>query len=213
MEHIHTSARTELLEPRRLLSGDLPPTPPDLSGISYRGNTLEIVGTHKSDRITVTHVKDSAAAGTADGNEHGHFVVRTAHSRVSIPVRDRDVRVVLRGGAGDDTLRVFGSPELTVFSTVRGGGGNDHLESVETIGKCLGEAGDDTIVYTARLNSLRSNWQSRGGAGKDTLVFAFSSTTIEDGVTPQTFYPDFEVFRFRSEPGAQEFVLGVGKPG
>jgi uncharacterized repeat protein (TIGR01451 family) len=124
------------------------PTPPPTSKPTCRGQTANIVGNRKANRLVGTPTRDVVQAG------RGNDTVLTDGGNDLIcagPGAD----VVKAGGRSD---RVFGGPgEDKEF----GGGGNDVLKGQAGFDRLFGGRGSDL------MNGGRGNDLCRGGAGAD----------------------------------------------
>ena len=144
----------ETLEARRFLTAML-----DADGI------LRVTGTAGSDHIRVTHEHDH------DHFAHHQIVVRENHSVQTFDA-DQVVRVVVDGGAGNDSILAAHLPETAILiggagnDALFGGDGNDSLAGGDGSDILYGGAGNDT------LNGGRGRDRLFGGSGDDTLVAA-----------------------------------------
>lgn len=96
----------------------------------------------------------------------------------------KDIRELVRGGAGDDSLSLRdNSPPRRMRSrgaTVKGGSGNDRIRGGPGDDRLLGGVGDD-YIQSARADELRGDDFLSGGDGDDRLIGARGDDVLRGG--------------------------------
>ena len=135
-----------------------------------------ITANHSSPAVSFVLNSELTNLRTEDYSISGYWVDRSNQNRIwnpegPIPAAGlRDGLTVLRGGAGDDTLRATGSG-----MTVAGGEGDDTMTVTGTYVVVAGGAGDDSITANGTLMTVNA------GAGDDFLRISGSGMTVSGG--------------------------------
>lgn len=150
----------EAIESRIHLAVDLPAPPPTDPGVLVVGRTLFVIGTAGNDTVRIS---GAPADGTTP--RPGQIQVQLNGSQPVIRA-SRLQRVVIRGGAGNDIIRIDASlpktyhPRVTI---VRGDDGDDTITGSDRNDRISGDAGNDVLVGSI------GNDEIQGGAGDDRL--------------------------------------------
>ena len=162
----------EALEPRSLLSTDLPAPPPTEFGVFGVGRTVYINGNGNRDFIRIL----KAPASGTDQRE-GQIQVQINNTQSNFNPGNFK-RVIVHGMGGDDTVRIDPGLPPTFHPRVvivRGGDGNDTITGSDRDDRIFGDAGDDLMV------GFTGNDELDGGAGNDRLDGGYGSDRLDGG--------------------------------
>lgn len=185
---------------RRMLFSDFPTTPPtpttppsrprppvdvqpnNHAGIRRVGRTLFVVGTAGNDTVRI-----SGAPADGTTQRPGQIQVQLNGSQPVIRASQLR-RVVVRGGAGDDIIRIDANlpqtyrPRVTI---IRGDDGNDTITGSDRNDRISGDAGNDTLVGSIGNDEIDGGVgddRLEGGAGADRLVGGDGNDVLIGGV-------------------------------
>ena len=198
----------ETLEPRTLLSSNpgLPPTPPSDPGFFVVGRTFYINGTVANDAIRI-----QAATGTGNTNK----VLMSIGTRQFTFGPGNMRRFIVRGFAGDDTIRVdAGLPGAFHPRTIilRGGDGNDTINGSDRDDRIWGDNGDDVLTGSLGDDELQGgagNDNLDGGTGKDRLFGDDGNDTLTGGAGNDILFGGIGDDTFNNNESAAERASGA----
>jgi Ca2+-binding RTX toxin-like protein len=164
----------EALEPRTLLSLDLPTPPPTEFGVYGIGHTVYINGNAARDFIRILR---APASGT--DQREGQIQVQINNTQSNFQPGNFK-RVVIHGRAGDDIIRIDASLPPTFHPrklVLHGDEGNDTITGSDRNDLIFGGDGNDLIVASTGVDEVR------GGAGDDRIDGGYGNDRLfgDDG--------------------------------